>query len=84
MKQLSVQQAREQLYELINEVTQQHQLIYISGDDKNNDVVLLAKKDWEAIQETLYLNQIPGMVESIHEASQEAIDECISVEDLEW
>jgi len=83
MKQLSVQQAREQLYELINEVTQQHQLIYISSDD-NNDVVLLSKKDWEAIQETLYLNQIPGMVESIQEASQEAIDECISVEDLEW
>lgn len=83
MKQLSVQQAREQLYELINEVTQQNQLIYISSDD-NNDVVLLSKKDWEAIQETLYLNQIPGMVESIYEASQEAIDECIPVEDLEW
>mgnify|MGYP006427334239 CR=1 FL=1 len=83
MKQLSVQQAREQLYELINEVTQQNQLIYISSD--NNDVVvLLSKKDWEAIQETLYLNQIPGMVESIQEASKEAIDECIPVEDLEW
>ena len=83
MKQLSAQQAREQLYELINEVTQQHQPIYISSDN-HNDVVLLSKEDWEAIQETLYLNQIPGMVESIHEASEEAIDECIPVEDLEW
>lgn len=83
MKQLSAQQAREQLYELINEVTQQHQPIYISSDH-HNDLVLLSREDWEAIQETLYLNQIPGMVESIEEASKEAIDECIPVEDLEW
>lgn len=83
MKQLSAQQAREQLYELINEVTQQHQPIYISGDH-HNDVVLLSREDWEAIQETLYFNQIPGMVESIEEALKKGIDECIPVEDLEW
>ncbi|WP_235620696.1 IS200/IS605 family accessory protein TnpB-related protein [Halothece sp. PCC 7418] len=43
MKQLSVQQAREQLYELINEVTQQNQLIYISSDD--NKVAISRKRD---------------------------------------
>lgn len=82
MKEVSITEARIQLYDLIKEVTQQHQPIYISSQDSN--AVLLSKEDWEAIQETLYLNQIPGMVESIEVASQEAVDDCIPLEDLEW
>ena len=29
------------------------------------NVVLVSESDWNAIQETVYLNSIPGMVESI-------------------
>lgn len=82
MKEVSITEARNQLYELINEVTQKHQPIYIFSLDSN--AVLLSKEDWEAIQETLDLNQIPGMVESIEVASKESVDDCISLEDLEW
>lgn len=30
--------------------------------------MLLSKDDWESLQETLYLQSIPGLVESIKEA----------------
>jgi len=35
------------------------------------DAVLLSKDDWESIQETLYLQSIPNVVESIRVAEQE-------------
>ena len=38
--------------------------------------VLISEEDWNAIQETLYLNAIPGMTESIVEAGKEPIEEC--------
>jgi len=47
---------------------------------KRGDVV--AKEDWEAIQETLYLTSIPGMAESIIAAANTPIEECIPLEDL--
>jgi len=34
------------------------------------DAVLLSKDDWESIQETLYLQSIPNVVESIRVAEQ--------------
>jgi Txe/YoeB family toxin of toxin-antitoxin system len=36
---------------------------------------VLSEKDWLAIEETLYLNRIPGLVESIYEAAEEPIEE---------
>ena len=45
-------------------------------------MVLVSEEDWNSIQETLYLCSIPGMRESILEASKEPLDE--SVEDLGW
>jgi antitoxin YefM len=44
--------------------------------------VLVSLEDWTAIQETLYLMSIPGMKESILEASKEPIEE--SATKLEW
>ena len=44
---------------------------------------MIAKEDWEAIQETLYLTSIPGMAESIIAAANTPIEECIPPEDLD-
>ena len=40
--------------------------------------------NWNAIQETIYLNSIPGMVESIKEGMDTAIEDCVPEEDVEW
>lgn len=48
------------------------------------DFVVLGEKDWKAIEETLYLNQFPGLVDSIKKAAEESIEEGTSLEELDW
>ena len=38
--------------------------------------VLISEEDWNAIEETLYLNSLPNMTESIMEAGREPLEEC--------
>jgi antitoxin YefM len=47
---------------------------------RKGDAVLLSKEDWESLQETIYLQSIPGLVESIGEAEQ--ADDWVSEEDF--
>jgi len=65
---------------LIDEVTDSHQPILITGQRVN--AVLISEQDWSAIQETLYLLSIPGMRESIREGLQTPIEECSK--ELDW
>lgn len=77
---ITATKARSNLYTLIDQTKNSHEPIVISG--KRNNAVLISEEDWNSIQETLYLCSIPGMRESILEASKEPLDE--SVEDLGW
>ena len=45
--------------------------------------MLVSREDWEAIAETIYLNSIPGMVESIKEAA-EPLSDGTPLEEFEW
>lgn len=72
--------ARTNLYNLIDQTKDFHEPIIISG--KRNNAVLISEEDWNAIQETLYLRSIPGMRESILEASKEPLEE--SAKELDW
>ncbi|MBA7661502.1 Antitoxin RelJ [subsurface metagenome] len=80
MPTLSVTEARSKLYRLIDEAASSHEPIFITG--KRGNAVLVSEEDWRAIQETLYLLNIPGMRESIREGLATPIEECS--EDLEW
>lgn len=73
-------EARANLYRLIDQATESHEPIVISG--KRNSAVLVAEEDWRAIQETLYLLSIPGMRESIHAARKEPVSK--SSRELDW
>jgi len=79
-KVISVSQARSNIYNLIDETAASHEPVLITG--KRNNVVMISEEDWRAIEETLYLNAIPGMTESIKEA-MEAPDSEFS-EEIEW
>jgi len=80
MTTISATQARKNLYSLIDEANDSHQPIQITG--KRSNAVLLSESDWRAIQETLHLQAIPGMVDSIKQASKEGMDQ--ASEELEW
>lgn len=71
---------RNNLYNLIDQTKDFHEPIIISG--KRNNAILISEDDWNAIQETLYLCSIPGMRESIIEASKEPVEE--SMKELDW
>ncbi|MCU7929030.1 MAG: type II toxin-antitoxin system Phd/YefM family antitoxin [Candidatus Thiodiazotropha sp. (ex Dulcina madagascariensis)] len=80
MTTLNATEARSNLYKLIDEATQTHQPIVITG--KRGNAVLLAEEDWNSINETLYLLSVPGMRESIREGMDAGLDECD--QELDW
>ena len=82
MQSFTIKEAQDRLSTLIDDVANGHLQITISSN--HHDAVLVSKEDWDAIQETLYLNQIPSLVESIQHSSQEPIENCIRLEDLDW
>ncbi|MCT3199731.1 type II toxin-antitoxin system Phd/YefM family antitoxin [Weissella confusa] len=47
--------ARKNLYNLIKKVNLDHTPVTISSSKKEEDAVLISKSDWDAIQETMYL-----------------------------
>jgi len=79
-KVMTVSQARTNIYKIMDETAQTHQPIMITG--KRNNVVMLSEEDWNAIEETLYLNSIQGMASSIKEAMDSPNSEFS--EDIEW
>lgn len=75
MTAISVTKARENIYQILSDVNNSSQPITITNNRGKNGV-LISEEDWNAIQETLYLNSIPGMMESIVKAEKEPIEEC--------
>lgn len=69
MTSLTATKARANLYALIDEANASHEPIQISG--KRGNAVLLGEEDWRAIEETLHLHSVPGLVESIEQARKE-------------
>ena len=80
MPTLTATEARSKLYRLIDEAASSHEPIIIKG--KRASAVLISEDDWCAIQETMYLLNIPGMRESIREGLATPIEECIR--ELDW
>jgi len=80
MTSITATEARKQLYKLLDEVSESHEAVQITG--KRGNAVLVGEDDWRAVQETLYLVSIPGMRESILEGIATPVDE---LEDqLDW
>ena len=74
MKTIKATEARNKLYRLIDETSESHEPIHISG--KRSNAVLISEEDWRSIQETLHLLSIPGMRESIIEGLQTPVEAC--------
>jgi antitoxin YefM len=80
MPTLSATEARTKLYRLIDETSLTHEPVVITG--KRGNAVLISEDDWRAIQETMFLLNIPGMRESIQEGLATPIENC--KEEIEW
>ena len=80
MPTITATEARKSLYRLLDEVSETHEPIQITG--KRSNAILISEDDWRAVQETLYLHSHPGMKESILEGMQTSVDQCD--EELDW
>jgi antitoxin YefM len=77
---ITASEARASLYRLIDQTTESHRPILISG--KRSSAVLVSAEDWQAIQETLYLLSVPGMRDSIKKGMAEPLGK--SAKGLTW
>jgi antitoxin YefM len=73
-------EARKRLYKLVDEVSNSHDPIEITGP--RSSAVLVSEDDWRAVQETLHLVSIPGMRESILEGMATPVGEL--QDELDW
>lgn len=65
--------ARKNLFRLMEQVNEDHEPVLITG--KKGSAVLVSESDWQAIEETLFLNAIPGVANSIREGMNTPVDE---------
>ncbi len=83
MFEISADEFRKKLKFRVDQAITNHQVLKIKRKNGENFVVI-GEKDWQAIEETLYLNQFPGLVDSIHEADREPLEKGTALEDLDW
>ena len=77
---LNATEAKAKLYNLIDETSETHKPIVITG--KRHNAVLVSEEDWNSISETLHLLSTPGMRESILAGMKEPVSECSK--ELDW
>ena len=80
MTTLNITSVRKDLYNLVENVSKFHEPTLIVS--KKGNAVLISEEDWSAIQETLYLDSIPGMTKSILEGANTPLDECIEEDEV--
>lgn len=74
MTTLTTTEACKRLPHLLDAVADSHEPVQITG--KRHSAVLIAESDWRAIQETLFLESIPGMKASIIAGLKTPVDTC--------
>ena len=80
MTTITVTEARANLFRLLDEVASTHEPIVITG--KRGNAVLIAEEDWRAIEETMYLLNVPGMRDSIVEGMKAPLEDFS--DEVEW
>ena len=75
MEIINITNARQNLFKLISDVNKGFNPINIVNS-KGDDAVLISGNDWRDIEETIYLNSIPGYVDSVKEALNEDKSQC--------
>ena len=85
MNTINITNARQNLYQLVQDVNIGYNPITIVNN-KGKNAVLISEDDWKNIEETLYLSSIPGYVEKINNIRNNEIWEDAKVyeSDEEW
>ena len=74
--------ARKEFYELLKQVNDSHEPVIISSSGSENNAVIISQKDWDSIQETLYL-ETTGTMDKVREREKDNSG-YTNVDDLDW
>lgn len=83
MRHITANTAQKDFNSILDNVILYNEPVTIVSDD-NKVAVLLSIEEWNGLQETLYLQSIPGMVNSIKEAAAEPIEDGIDVSEVDF
>ena len=83
MKAMNATKARANLFKIMAFVNDNSQPLTLTNS-KGKNAVLIGEDDWNAIQETMYLNSVPGMTESLIKGKNTPLEECLSEDEVEW
>lgn len=75
MTSINITNARQNLFQLVSDVNKGFNPVNIINN-KGENAVLISESDWKDIEETIFLNSIPGYIESIEEAKKDNKKEC--------
>lgn len=82
MLETTANEFRQTLKAKVDECIDNHDVLRVKRRH-GGDFVVLGEADWRAVEETLYLNQFSGLVDSIHQAAAEPLAEGTALEDLD-
>ncbi len=83
MTETTANQFRQNLKKEVDRCLKNHDILKVKR--KNGKAfVVLGLDDWSAIEETIFLNRIPGMVKSIHQAAKEPLSKGKKLRDFKW
>jgi antitoxin YefM len=77
---ISATSARANLFHLIDQVNEDSEPVVITG--RRGNAVLIGEPDWRAIQETLFLESVPGLSASVGQASAAGVE--AGSTELDW
>lgn len=83
MNEITANRFRDQLKAEVDRAIREHQPLRVSRR-RGGDFVVLSAEDWSAVEETLYLNRIPGLVKSIQRAAKEPVSKGTRLKALDW
>jgi prevent-host-death family protein len=83
MNAMTATKARANLFKIMAFVNDNSQPLTLTNS-KGKNAVLIGEDDWNAIQETMYLNSVPGMAESLEKGKNTPLEDCLSEDEVEW
>ncbi|MDR1868111.1 MAG: type II toxin-antitoxin system prevent-host-death family antitoxin [Treponema sp.] len=83
MQYMTIETAQKELDNLIDNVSQFNEPAVIVSHN-NKTVIVLSMEEWNSIQETFYLQSIPGMTESIKNAASEPLEHGRDAKEVDW
>ena len=80
---MNATKARTNLFKIMAFVNDNSQPLTLTNL-KGKNAVLVGQNDWNAIQETMYLNSVPSITESLIKGKNTPLADCLSEDEVEW